>query len=98
MKMDIKEGSALETKDSKRISYDRISVTSKTTDQPLLKLTNTQNVRVTNCYQPESIPLFINEDEKSSEIYVVGNIFPATSKLVNGKGSNLVLENNLIKK
>lgn len=98
MKMDIREGAALETKDSERISYDRVTVTSKTSDQPYLKLTNTRNVRVTNCYQPEAIPLFINEDEKSSEIYVVGNIFPATSKLVNGKGTNLVLENNLIKK
>src|SRR5450759_2366280 len=88
IRMEIKEGSALEAKDSKRISYDKITVSSPVLNIPYLKLTNCQNVQVTNCYQAESIPLFINEDEKSSDIYVMNNILPGTTALTNKKGKN----------
>jgi polygalacturonase len=98
VRMEIKEGSALEAKDSKGISYDKVSVTSSVPDQPYLKLTNVQNVKVTNCFQTETIPLFINEDEKSSDIYVMNNIFPGTTGLVSKKGKNYFIDYNMIKK
>jgi len=97
IRMEIKEGSALEAKDSKRISYDKITVSSPVLNIPYLKLTNCQNVQVTNCYQAESIPLFINEDEKSSDIYVMNNILPGTTALTNKKGKNIVVQNNVLK-
>jgi polygalacturonase len=98
IRMEIKEGSALEGKDTKGISYDKVKVTDAVPELPFLKLTNCQNVRVTNCYQPEVIPLFINEDEKSADIYIMNNIFPGTTGLVSGKGKNYFIDNNLIKK
>jgi polygalacturonase len=98
IRMEIKEGSALEAKDSKGISYDRVSVASAVQDQSYIKLANCQNIRVTNCFQPETIPLFINEDEKSSDVYIMNNIFPATTGLVSNKGKNYFINNNLIKK
>jgi polygalacturonase len=98
IRMTIDAGSALEAKDSKKISYDLVSVTSANPLVPYLKLTNCQNVRITNCYQPELIPLFVNEDEKSSDIYIMNNTLPATSKLLSNKGKNLVMEYNLVKK
>jgi len=96
IRMEIKEGSALEAKDSKRISYDKISVSTPVLNIPYLKLTNCQDVRVTNCYQTEVIPLLINEDEKSSDIYIVNNILPGTTLLTNSKGKNIVTQNNII--
>jgi polygalacturonase len=98
MKMDIQEGSALEAKDSKKISWDKISVTTPQPENPLLKLTNCSDVTVTNCYQPENIPLLINEDEKSGNIIVANNILPGTSALLNNKGSNLTTGYNILKK
>jgi hypothetical protein len=98
MRMEIKEGSALEAKDTKGISYDRVTVTSAVQDQPYLKLVNCQNVRVTNCFQSETIPLFINEDEKSSDFYIMNNIFPGTTELVSKKGKNYFIDYNMIKK
>jgi len=97
IRMEIKEGSALEAKDSKRISYDKITVTTPQLNIPYLKLTNCNDVRVTNCYQPEPIPLLINEDEKSSDIYVVNNILPGTKLFTNNKGKNIVVQNNVVK-
>jgi hypothetical protein len=94
IRMEIKEGSALEAKDSKRISYDKITVTTPVLNIPYLKLNNCQDVRITNCYQPEVIPLLINEDEKSSYIYIMNNILPGTTSLVNNKGKNIVTQNN----
>ena len=98
IRMEIKEGSALEAKDTKRISYDKVTVATATQDQSYIKLANCQNVRVTNCFQPESIPLFVNEDEKSTDLYIMNNIFPGTTSLVSSKGKNYFIENNLIKK
>jgi polygalacturonase len=96
--MEIKEGSALEAKDTKGITYDKVSITSAAQGQPYLKLSNVQNVRVTNCFQSENIPLFINEDEKCSEIYLMNNILPETTSLVNKKGKNYFIDFNLLKK
>lgn len=98
IRMEVKEGSALEAKDSKGISYDKVSVTSAVQNQPYIKLANCQNVRVTNCFQPETIPLFINEDEKSSDFFIMNNIFPATTGLVSKKGKNYFIDYNMIKK
>jgi polygalacturonase len=98
MKMVIKEGNALEAKDSKKISWDKMSITSELKDQPYLKLANCQDITVTNCYQPEVIPLLISEDEKCENIIVANNIFPATTLLVNSKGKNITAVNNIMKK
>jgi polygalacturonase len=98
IRMEIKEGSALEARDTKGISYDKISVVSAVKDQPYIKLVNCQNIRVTNCFQSEAIPLFINEDEKSSDFYIMNNIFPGTAGLVSNKGKNYFVEYNIIKK
>lgn len=95
MKMEIREGSALEVKDSKNISWDKVTVKTPLTDLPYLKLTNCKGLVVTNCFQPESIPLLINEDEKSSDIYVANNILPGTTLLTNNKAKNIVTQNNI---
>jgi polygalacturonase len=98
MKLKISEGSALEAKDSKQISWDKISVSVPSASVPLLKLTNCKDITVTNCYQPETLSLIINEDEKTENIIVANNIFPATTALVNNKGKGITLSNNIIKK
>jgi polygalacturonase len=98
MKMEIKEGSALEVKDSKGITYDKVTVSTSVADQPYLKLTNVQTLRMTNCFQTEAIPLFINEDEKSSDFYIMNNILPGTLSLVSKKGKNYFIDYNMIKK
>ena len=98
MKVNIQDGSALEAKDSKKISWDKISVTTSHPENPLLKLTNCSDVIVTNCYQPENIPLLINEDEKSGNIIVANNILPGTTALLNNKGTNIITSNNILKK
>ncbi len=53
---------------------------------------------MTNCYQPEAIPLLINEDEKSENIIIANNIFPGTIALTNNKGKNIISNNNIVKK
>jgi polygalacturonase len=96
--MEIKEGPALDAKNSTGISYDRVTVVSAVQDQSMMKLSNVQNVRVTNCFQAENIPLFINEDEKCSDFYIMNNILTGTSDLVSKKGKNYFIDYNMIKK
>jgi polygalacturonase len=98
IRMEIKEGSALEAKDTKGITFDKVTVTNAVADQPYIKLANVQNLRVTNCFQAETIPLLINEDEKCSDIYIMNNILPGTTNLVNKKGKNYFIDYNMIKK
>jgi polygalacturonase len=98
MRMEIQQGVPLEAKDSKNISWDKITVVTPLKDQPYLKLTNCNGIRITNCYQPEAIPLFVNEDEKTENIIIANNIFPATKALTNNKGKNTTVSNNILAK
>lgn len=97
IKMHISEGSALEAKDSKKISWDKVSVSTSQADAPIMKLSNCQSITFTNCYQPESIPLLISEDEKCENIIVANNILPSTLLLVSNKGKDIMTNNNITK-
>jgi len=98
MKMDIQEGPALEAKDTKKITWDKITVTNAQQDIPLMKLTNCNDVVLTNCYQPGNYPVLLNEDEKSSNITIANNIFPGAALLTNNKAINTIISNNIQKK
>ena len=94
--MEIKEGSPLEAKDSKKIIWDMVSVSTPVEDLPFIKLINCQDIRVSNCYQQEIIPVYVSEDSASKSIYIVNNILPGTISLHNNKGKNIVTENNIL--
>lgn len=96
IKMDIKKGSPLEAKDSKKIGWDMIAVTTPVKELPFLKLINCQDIKVSNCFQPENIPVYVSEDEKCSGIYIINNVLPGTVLLHNNKGKNIVTQNNII--
>ena len=93
--MEISEGSPLEAKDSKDLSWDKVSVNSPVIDHPYLKLNNCQEVRITNCYQPEKISNFIMKDEKCSNIYLINNILPGTDMPDKKKNNLVILKNNV---
>ncbi len=98
IRMNISEGSPLEAKDSRKISWDMISVSSPLKDQPYMKLQNCSQVRVTNCFQPDMAVSYISEDELSSDIYMVNNILPGIKMLTGNKGKNIVTLNNITAK
>jgi polygalacturonase len=95
IRMEIKEGSPLEAKDSKKISWDLVSVTTPLKDLPFLKLINCQDVKVSNCYQPDNLPVYVSEDDKCNGIYMINNVLPRTLSLHNNKGKNIVTQNNI---
>jgi len=95
IRMEIKEGSPLEAKDSKKITWDMVSVMTPLKDLPFLKLINCQDVKVSNCYQPDTLPVYVSEDEKCNGIYIVNNVLPGTLSLHNNKGKNIVTQNNI---
>jgi hypothetical protein len=97
IRMHITQGSPLEAKDSKNITWDLISAVMPVNDRPFLKLINCQGVRVSNCYQPESLKLFVSEDEKCSEIFIVNNVLPYTVSLHNKKGKKIVEQYNTLR-
>jgi polygalacturonase len=98
MEMEISEGSPLEAKDSRDISWDMVTVNSSAKELPYLKLMNCQDVRVTNCYQPEIIKTFIMKDEKSRNIYLINNILPGTALPEKGESKEIITNNNITSK
>jgi hypothetical protein len=96
IRMAIKQGNPLEAKDSRNITWDLVSVSPVVTKQSFLKLTNCQNVKVSNCYQSEDIDLYVSGDEKCSDIYIVNNVLPGVVSLYNEKGKRIVIQNNTI--
>ena len=95
IKMEITEGSPLEAKDSKEISWDMVSVISPVTDLPYIKLSNCNDVRITNCFQPEKIGVYISQDEKCNKIYLFNNILPGTNLTEKKKNKNIISGNNI---
>ncbi|MFN8241672.1 MAG: glycoside hydrolase family 28 protein [Bacteroidales bacterium] len=95
VQMKIEEGSALEAKDSKMLSWDKVSVTDGNKGEPIVKLLNCKGLLLTNCFQPGNIQLLVSEDEKSSDLIIANNILPGTVKLTSGKGTNTILNNNI---
>jgi polygalacturonase len=98
IKMEIKEGSALEAKDSKNITWDKMTAITPLPGLPFLKLANCRGVIISNCIQQEAIPLFVAEDEKCENIIIANNILPATVSLFSNKGKNITSFNNIIKR
>ena len=98
MKMEIAGGSPLEAKDSQGISWDMVSVISPVRDLPYLKFTNCQNVRITNCFQPEKIGVYLSKDEKCNNIYLINNILPGTEITEKKRSKEIVLKNNITAK
>ena len=94
--MDIKKGSPLEAKDSKNIVWDMVTVTSPVKETPFLKLVNCRNVKVSNCYQAGNLGVYVSEDEKCSDIYIINNVFAGSVVLSNNKGKNIVTQNNIL--
>ena len=93
--MTITEGCPLEAKDSKKIVWDLVSVLTPARDLPFITLVNCQDVRVSNCYQQETIPVYVSEDSSCNSIYISNNILPGTISLHNNKGKNIVTQNNI---
>ncbi len=96
LRLEVGQGVPFVAKDTRQISYDRITVNAFSPDTPYLKLNNCQTVRISNCYQPESIPLFLLQDEKCSTLYFISNILPNTKSLYNDLGTKVIQESNFI--
>jgi hypothetical protein len=94
IRMAIKQGNPLDAKDSRNIIWDMVSVSPLVAKQSSLKLTNCQNVKVSNCFQIDDIDVFVSGDEKCSDIYIVNNVLPGVVSLYNEKGKRIVIQNN----
>lgn len=94
IRMQVKNGSALEAKDSKNILWDMVSVSSPSKDTPFITLTNCQDIKVSNCFQTETIPVYIAEDERCTGIYFINNVLPGVAMLNRSLGKNIVTQNN----
>jgi len=98
IRMEIAEGSPLEAQDSREISWDMVSVISPVKDVPYIKLMNCRDVRITNCFQPEKIGVFISQDEKCNNIYLINNILPGTDITEKKRSKEIVVKNNITAK
>jgi polygalacturonase len=97
IRIQCEEGIPFEASNAKDINYNQVQVEAFVLGQPLLRLTNCKDVRITNCYQPEIISLFVNEDEKCDSLYFINNLLPHTDALCTKKGRHIFAEGNILK-
>jgi hypothetical protein len=98
IRLEIENGIPFTGKDSKLINYDRITVQGHASGDPYLVLNNCQSVRISNCFQPETIPLFLKTDEQCDQLYLLNNIMPNTKDLYNKNAKHVRTESNIIQK
>lgn len=91
------EGILFEAKDSELIGYDRVQLKAFNAEKPPINFVNCQHIRITNCFQPESIKQLVAADEMTSELYFLYNILPGTSTLTSGKRAVARAEFNILK-
>jgi hypothetical protein len=94
--LEVEEGIPFEVRDSKVISYDRLTVKKHVAGEPVIQLSNCQDVQITNSYQPGIIPLFLRQDEKCNNLYFINNIMPETKSLFNQTKNKVISKSNLI--
>jgi hypothetical protein len=92
----VEEGIPFEVKDTRHLEYDRITVNTSLRETPYIKLINCQDIRISNCYQNEIIPMFLQENNQCDRIYFINNILPNTKSLNSHTGSNMITESNII--
>jgi polygalacturonase len=97
IRMDIREGSPLEAKDSGNIIWDMITIVTPLSDFPYLKLINCHDIKISNCYQPGNMGLYVSGDDKCSGIYLINNVFGGSVILSDLKGKNIVTQSNIIR-
>ncbi|NSW93608.1 MAG: glycoside hydrolase family 28 protein [Bacteroidales bacterium] len=97
VRMTLKQGKALEAKDSGDITWDMVSVNALPVNEPALKLINCENIIVSNCFQINPVSLYVDEDETCRNIYILNNLLPSTGGLYAGKGKNIISNNNVTK-
>lgn len=95
--MQVEEGTPFEARDAQNISYDRVSLSTAKGPLPIMKLSNCRSIRVTNCYQPGELDVFMQQDDQCNDLYFVGNIMPGTQLLHSGNSGNIVLKSNITK-
>jgi hypothetical protein len=96
IRLGVEDGTPFVGKDSRLISYDRLTVKASASGSPYLSLSNCQTVRISNCYQPESIPVFLQADERCKQIFLVNNIMPNTKALCDKNTKQVKLKSNII--
>jgi polygalacturonase len=97
IRLNIIQGSLLEAKDSRNITWDLVSSSTPVKETPYLKLSNCNDIKISNCFQTEKFRLFVSEDERCSGIYIVNNVLPGAFALHNKKGKNIVEQNNTLR-
>jgi hypothetical protein len=74
-----------------------VSSSTPVKETPYLKLSNCNDIKISNCFQTEKFRLFVSEDERCSGIYIVNNVLPGAFALHNKKGKNIVEQNNTLR-
>lgn len=95
VRMVLNQGRALEARDSGDIIWDMVSVKPSSEEDPAVKLVKCENIIISNCFQLNPFRLYLDEDQNCKNIYILNNLLPSTIALHNGKGKNIVLNNNV---
>ena len=94
--MQITDGVPFEGKDSKEITCDRMTIKDPAADKPIMKLTNSNTVIISNCYQSEHINSYLQQDDKSKNLYFINNIMPNTKLLFNKNENQVRMQSNIL--
>jgi polygalacturonase len=94
IQIQIKKDAPFTIKDSKQLMFDNITLLDPTPTTPVYLLTNTQQVKISNCTQFAPVDLYLSGDEKSGEVYLMNNILPKTKNIANIK-NGLYTNNNI---
>ena len=93
--MELKKGIPFSMKDSKQLIFDNITIMNPDLESPLYFLTNTQEVKISNCTQFSPANLYLKGDEACEKVYLINNLLPQTKQLTNLNKDKLYSINNI---
>jgi hypothetical protein len=92
------EGIPFIARDTKGIIYDRLQVEEPKTEVPLIKLNNCNTVVISNSYQPDKIMNILEQDDETTNLYFINNLFPNSLRLFNENKHPVNTQSNIIMK
>lgn len=94
--MEISNGVPVMFKNAQEIQIRQLTVNGQSLDEGAIKLTEVNGVLIADCFQCDSMPYFLDIDEKSEKIYLIDNVLPGVNQLTKNvdkrfKNTNTIL-------
>ncbi|MCU4177261.1 glycoside hydrolase family 28 protein [Carboxylicivirga sp. N1Y90] len=98
IRIQVDKGIPVEFKKSKAIQLRGLTVTGDNLNKGALSVTEVNNLLITNCFQTDVMPFYMDIDDASGHVYLINNVLPGVEKSLKTKTKLVIQQGNILSK